>query len=228
MPDVFLSYAREDRPRAGHLADALAARGWTVWWDREIEYGQAFDLAIEKALEETRCVVVLWSPAAVQSRWVRAEAEDGAGREILVQALLEGVTLPLGVRALQAVDLSTWRGEAQHDGLQRLVAAVESVLGTTAPTPAWDPADELRILRTRMLAATPFELQRLGFEIEAFLERYPAHPEARHLRAQVERAAAPPPVAAPSARRSLERRWAHWPWVLAAMLALGLLLWWLL
>ena len=30
MSDIFISYAREDRPRVEHLAEALEQRGWSV------------------------------------------------------------------------------------------------------------------------------------------------------------------------------------------------------
>ena len=42
MADVFISYAREDRPFAARLAHALEAGGRTVWWDREILPGKDF------------------------------------------------------------------------------------------------------------------------------------------------------------------------------------------
>ena len=51
MEDIFISYASEDRERARCLADAFAARGWSVWWDRHIVPGEAFDTRIEQALE---------------------------------------------------------------------------------------------------------------------------------------------------------------------------------
>lgn len=52
MADVFISYAREDRARAKRLAGALEARGLSVWWDREILAGQAFDEVIEAELRK--------------------------------------------------------------------------------------------------------------------------------------------------------------------------------
>ena len=43
MSDIFISYASADRDRARLLADALAQKGWSVWWDRTIPPGKEFD-----------------------------------------------------------------------------------------------------------------------------------------------------------------------------------------
>lgn len=80
MSEIFLSYAREDRSIAAQLAGALRARGWSVWWDREIATGKPFDDAIENALAGARCVIVLWSAASVASDWVKSEASEGRAR----------------------------------------------------------------------------------------------------------------------------------------------------
>jgi hypothetical protein len=61
VSDIFLSYAREDLPRVKPVVEALVARGWSVWWDRTIKPGQIFERVIEAALDEARCVIVLWS-----------------------------------------------------------------------------------------------------------------------------------------------------------------------
>jgi hypothetical protein len=51
MADIFISYASVDRPVARRLADALEARGWSVWWDhRSLHSGQHFDRVIEEAI----------------------------------------------------------------------------------------------------------------------------------------------------------------------------------
>jgi len=114
MPaQVFLSYASEDRDRAGSLADALTQQGWTVFWDRTIAPGMVFDEVIGDALRGAGCVVVLWSRASIVSSWVKEEADDGAQRNILVPALIDDVALPLGFRRVQAARLVGW--PTRHD-----------------------------------------------------------------------------------------------------------------
>ena len=78
MADIFISYARADRPRAETLAAALHQTGWSVWWDREIPPGRSFDEVIEEALSQASCVVVIWSEASVRSEWVKTEAAEAA------------------------------------------------------------------------------------------------------------------------------------------------------
>jgi hypothetical protein len=58
MSDIFISYVSEDREKARELAEALSRRGWSVWWDRKIPLGKSFDEVIEKALAESKCVIV--------------------------------------------------------------------------------------------------------------------------------------------------------------------------
>ena len=91
MTDVFISYAKEDRGRARTLASALQARGWSVWWDRDIKAGQAFDVTIEHEIETAKCVVVLWSKHSIASEWVKNEAASASERGVLVPALIENV-----------------------------------------------------------------------------------------------------------------------------------------
>jgi len=135
MTDVFVSYASEDRDRAGQLAQAFGARGWSVWWDRKIIAGQVFDQAIERELETARCVVVLWSAHSIDSEWVKNEAAVAAERGVLIPALIDGVRLPLEFRRRQTADLVNWHGEADHAGLEALCEGVAHVLGTSAPQP---------------------------------------------------------------------------------------------
>ena len=132
MSDVFLSYSRKDLARARALAEALEARGWSVWWDREIPPGRTFDDVIEEALGQTKSVVVLWTASSAASNWVRTEADVGLGRGILIPVLMEPVEIPLAFRRIQAADLTTWDGSEPHEGLANLLATLEGRLGSSA------------------------------------------------------------------------------------------------
>src|SRR5215510_4608941 len=125
MAQVFISYASVDRERVKGLAEAMQARGYTVWWDRQIAPGQTFDEVIEKALEEAKCVVVLWSSTSVKSDWVKTEAAEAAKRKILVPALIDNVTIPLEFRRIQAANLTQWDGRAGAREFEEFLSAVD-------------------------------------------------------------------------------------------------------
>jgi hypothetical protein len=130
MTDVFISYASEDRERAHQLASALAALGWSVWWDRKIITGQPFDEAIEHELETAKSVVVLWSKHSIASEWVKNEAAVAAERGVLVPALIENVKLPLEFRRKQTADLIGWAGDTSQSGFQALCEGVAAKMGS--------------------------------------------------------------------------------------------------
>jgi len=130
MNDIFLSYSREDEARAGSLAGALEARGWSVWWDRSIPAGKSFDEVIEAAIYNAKCVVVIWSASSVKSRWVLTEAEEGADRGILVPVRTDDVPIPFAFRRIHAADLVGWNGSGESPAFLKLAEAIETLLGT--------------------------------------------------------------------------------------------------
>src|ERR1700688_3226280 len=83
MSDIFISYAREDRPRAEAIAKALEEHSWSVWWDWVIPTGKKFRRVIQEELDKARCVVVLWSANSIESDWVIEESSEGNDRGIL-------------------------------------------------------------------------------------------------------------------------------------------------
>ena len=148
MSDVFISYANSDRERARELANALSARGWSVWWDRNIKAGQAFDEVIERELEAAKNIVVLWSRASIASEWVKNEAALAAQRRVLVPVLLDDVKIPLEFRRKQTADLIGWSGDQSHAGLLALFDALhsthpEAVAPASTPPPS-RPAPQFR------------------------------------------------------------------------------------
>src|SRR5215203_5636762 len=131
MADIFLSYAREDEARARVMAGRLESRGWSVFWDRRIPTGHDFGEYIQQQINTARCIVVLWSSAAVASRFVRDEATEGLdGR--LVPALIEHVKQPLGFRQLQAADLRNWNGEGDHVEFDWFVDSIATIVADTS------------------------------------------------------------------------------------------------
>jgi hypothetical protein len=133
MSDIFISYARADREKAGRLAGAFSQKGWSVWWDREIPPGQSFDETIETALAAARCVVVLWSASSVASRWVKTEAAEGAERGILVPVLIEAVKIPLEFKRIEAADLSRWQSDLSDPEFEQLMRTVAALIEGKAP-----------------------------------------------------------------------------------------------
>ncbi|MDH3672909.1 MAG: SUMF1/EgtB/PvdO family nonheme iron enzyme [Gammaproteobacteria bacterium] len=133
MSDIFISYASEDRPQAKTLAESLEAQGWSVWWDRIIPAGRTFDDVIEEALDQAKCVIVMWSGQSVASRWVRTEAAEGAEREILVPVLIEDVRIPLAFRRIHAENLSDWDGSDSSPEFQKLVEDIAGITGPPRP-----------------------------------------------------------------------------------------------
>lgn len=114
MADVFLSYARQDAAAAARIARELCKAGWSVWWDSELPAHRAYSDVIEGELEAAGAVVVLWSKAAVESHWVRSEANRARELGKLVQSRLDDTRLPMPFDQIQSADLSSWkRGRAQ-------------------------------------------------------------------------------------------------------------------
>jgi hypothetical protein len=132
MTDIFISYASGDRERTRKVADALRARGWSVWWDRDVKAGQAFDKVIENELETAKCVVVLWSNDSIGSDWVKSEAAAAVQRGVLVPARIDNVRLPLEFSRRQTADLIDFEGDQSHSGFQALC---DGISGTAALRP---------------------------------------------------------------------------------------------
>ena len=136
MADIFVSYARVDKPRVAPLVAALEAQGWSVWWDPDIVPGEAFDDLIAEEIDRARAVVVVWTPTSAGSRWVRGEAREAADRGILVPVRLDHARLPIDARALHTTDLDDWGEDAQSPPFRALIAALSRLLKDAMRTAA--------------------------------------------------------------------------------------------
>jgi adenylate cyclase len=136
MADVFVSYARSDKARVAPLVAAIEAKGWSVWWDPEIDAGQQFDDQIEAELKAARAVVVVWTPTSVTSRWVRGEAREAADRGTLVPVRFEGASLPMDVRAIHTTELDGWGDDPASPPCQALLRALGAMISRHGPASA--------------------------------------------------------------------------------------------
>lgn len=129
MPDIFISYAKEDRLTAGLLAAKLREGGHEVFWDRRIEAGAEWNEEIQAALRRARCVLVLWSAASRKSFWVRGEAADACERDVYVPVLIDATEPPRLFRHVQAQSIAKWIEDQSGDELTRLKTVIESRIG---------------------------------------------------------------------------------------------------
>jgi formylglycine-generating enzyme required for sulfatase activity len=171
MSDIFISYAREDRPRAEAVAKALQDRGWSVWWDRDLLAGDTIRRVIREQIDKAGSVVVLWSNHSVDSDWVNDEASRGRRRKVLVPARIDDADIPLGFGPIHAADLTGWMGDATAPAFRMLCASIAALTGPRAQTQTmgdglsyvWIPPGE-------------FQMGATDGDTEAYRRENPRHP----------------------------------------------------
>src|SRR5262245_33819821 len=132
MSDIFISYKREEQAIARKLANALGAEGWSVWWDPKLRAGERFNDVIEKALKESKCVVVMWSKRSVESQYVRSEATYALNRSKLLPVMIEEVELPFRFDELHTPRLLGWDGSKDFSEFRRFVGDISTILGPSS------------------------------------------------------------------------------------------------
>lgn len=139
---VFLSYSRRDSAVAERVEADLTARGYEVWLDSDrIGLGEDIVTFIHEAIDRTLArgaLVLLMSPAALESRWVHHEVSYATGRQgRVVPCMIEGgfAAVPPDLQDIVWVDF-----QGSYDtGLGRLIHALEHAnaqaldRGTSAP-----------------------------------------------------------------------------------------------
>ncbi len=130
MADIFISYSQKDRDWVKRLVDTLIAEGWEVWWDLEIRAGESFDRAIERTLDQVRCVVAVWSVHARDSDWVRAEAGWAKKKAKLVSVRIQDeLDLPIEFFHVHTENLAGWDGSRESPALVKVLADIQAIAG---------------------------------------------------------------------------------------------------
>jgi adenylate cyclase len=80
MADIFLSYSSEDRERVRPIRDALVQRGFSVFWDLDDSANVVWDSQILNYLNESKCVVIVWSSNSAASGAILHEVTTRGGK----------------------------------------------------------------------------------------------------------------------------------------------------
>jgi len=160
MPDVFISYSRDDQPTARLYAEGLMREGFSVWWDQSLQAGEDFDRVTEQALSDAKAVVVLWSKRSVDSRWVRAEATEAKANNRLVPVMIEACKRPILFELTHTAQLMDWKGDYEDsrwrsfvDGLRRMTGQAAGTRAAVDTLPRKATAESPRPARRLLFAA---------------------------------------------------------------------------
>ncbi len=112
---------------------------------------------------------MLWSTAAAQSQWVRAEADFARNAGKLVQAAVDGSMPPMPFNQIQCAELKGWRGGAVHAGWSKLQDSVRA-LASGKERPAAKPHKPSLWEAHRWSIAAIFTLVLAGFGLFLFVQ----------------------------------------------------------
>jgi len=123
--DVFLSYKHSDHEFVYRLYNKLIGEGLRVWYDRNLEAGQRFDIRIHHFLKNATSAIVVWSADAIESPWVLAEALFAHSRKILVPVSIKSdLSIPPPFNAVHTEYFSDLVMDGNQDQYTRLVNQV--------------------------------------------------------------------------------------------------------
>lgn len=125
---VFLSYSRVDEPFMRKLKRDLQTVGFDVWTaDVDLEPGTPeWTAAVEAALDAAQCMVVVLSPGAKKSRWVKRELYYAESRTLtIIPVVASGspkTAVPIEVAHLQHLAATT--AKRYKSAVPRLIDAI--------------------------------------------------------------------------------------------------------
>jgi len=147
---AFVSYCRQDSEFALRLAEDLKSAGARVWIDQlDIQPGEDWDLAIESAVDRTAQMLLILSPASVQSKNVRNEIAVALdANKTIIPVLHQDCAIPLQLRRVQYIDFRTDYG----NGLKILLKALDVAPSKQPTAPSSSTTQEGQVAEPLMLA----------------------------------------------------------------------------
>jgi len=133
--DIFVSYARSTELLARQITETLSEIGYSVWRDEQLPAHRAYAEVIEERLDEAKAVLVIWSPDAIRSEWVRSEADRARQQRKLVQ-LSVGSPPPMPFDQIQCPDFSDWTLGSETSAWRSILTSLGELI---ARPPVADP-----------------------------------------------------------------------------------------
>lgn len=147
LADVFISYARSDGHFVAELTAQLEQSGIKAWYDRRIQPETQFDQAISDQISAAKVILTVWSSAAVNSKWVRAESLAGFNANKLLQLRFGDCAIPTPFNIVQTMEAGT-AGLAPEayvtlvQAIRRKIGAVQSSEAVGTPSAEIIPRKE--------------------------------------------------------------------------------------
>lgn len=149
--DVYVSYSRADLAWAERLVRELSDRGLRCFFDLDMSAGDSWTETLNRALDNSRTLVVLWSAAAADAKGIRSELADF---EVLMRRqdqprrmlpiMLGGADLlrsaPNALRSRQALIIGpeAYAAGPEADS-EEWTQAVEAISNAARASPRFDP-----------------------------------------------------------------------------------------
>jgi hypothetical protein len=165
MTEVFISYSQKDRALVAPIAKCLAELGVDAWYDREISAGERFGAVIRTKLKEAKAVLACWSPEAIESEWVEAEADYARELGTYVPIFVAPCALMPPFNRIHTDDLSKWTGEANDPVWIKLIDRLAKLIGregVAAAARALPSSDEQAATTSRGATRTSRQRGRFG------------------------------------------------------------------
>lgn len=131
-PHVFISYSRKDTEVMEKVYRTLQDANLSVWVDQKLEPGErSWRRAVEKAIDNASCIVLILTPDAKGSEWVEAELDYAQTQNKKIFCVF--ARGDRGSAALLGYTLTQWVNiQKEYDKpMQDLIAAIRKYLQFT-------------------------------------------------------------------------------------------------
>lgn len=163
-PPIFLSYSREDEVFCNKLVTDLEQAGIDIWMDqRRIKPGQRWDDEIQKAIKQTKIMMVVLSPASCESENVGDEVNYALDQDdVIVPVLLKECDIFFRLSRVQYIDFTSDCDAA----FVELVARLTGENFDLPEVPFWKRLRGLLLARRKLIFSIAFSVFALIFAAE--------------------------------------------------------------